>query len=67
MELTVATARRIEEMPGILKAEFPQVPLDAIEHDVAVRVRRLIEHAHFDDYVPLLVHHAVRERLRAVN
>jgi hypothetical protein len=36
----------------------------AIEHDIDDGVHRLIDSAHFDDYVPLLVHKAVRQHLR---
>jgi hypothetical protein len=65
--LTMEAARRIHDLPRTLKAEFPTVPLEAIEHDIEQRVDELIERARFDDYVPLLVHRAVRERLRAMN
>lgn len=65
--LTKTGSKRIEQVPPRLKHEFPQVPLDTIEQGVEEHVRRLIVSAHFDDYVPLLVHRAVRERLRAIN
>jgi Protein of unknown function (DUF3562) len=67
VHLTASAAKRIEEMPRHLHREFPNVPLAAIERDVEQGVRRLIAGARFDDYVPLLVHKAVRERIRAVN
>jgi hypothetical protein len=67
MNLTTASAHRIHELPRSLKAEFPTVPLDRIEHDVEERLHQLIADAHFDDYVPLLVHRSVRERLRETN
>lgn len=65
--LTQTGATRIQQVPRTLKHEFPQVPLEAIEQDVEEHLRRLIASAHFDDFVPLLVHRAVRERLRDVN
>ena len=64
MELTIGTAERIEQLPRHLMAEFPEVSSVEIEHDVEEAVRRLIARAQFDDYVPLLVHKTVRERLR---
>ena len=67
MELSRATAKQIEQLPRYLHNEFPSAPVDAIEHEVEERLRDLIAIAHFDDYVPLLVHRSVRERLRAVN
>jgi hypothetical protein len=65
--MTEDTAKRLERVPRDLQAEFPDVPLAEIEDDVEEGVRRLIETARFDDFVPLLVHKAVRERLRALN
>lgn len=67
MNLTKTGAARIEQVPRMLKAEFPTVPLEVIEHDVEDRVRRLVAGASFDDFVPLLAQRAVRERLRALN
>ena len=56
---------RLARLRRDLSAEFPQVPLDAIEHDVDEHARSLIEVARFNDFVPVLVHRAVREDLRA--
>ena len=67
MRLTTTTTKHLEQVPGSLKAEFPGVPLEAIEHDLEERVRQLITNAHFDDYIPLLARRAVRERLRATS
>lgn len=64
MQLTVEAAKRIDQLPRYLQKEFPTVPLAVIEHDVDTRVRVLITDAHFDDYVPLLAHKAVRQHLR---
>jgi hypothetical protein len=38
--------------------------LDAIERDVDEEARHLVQGARFDDFVPVLVHKAVRARLR---
>jgi hypothetical protein len=64
MKLTMNAAKQIEHLPEYLHDEFPDAPVAVIEHDVEERVRDLIAEAHFDDYVPLLVHKSVRERLR---
>jgi hypothetical protein len=64
MKLTSRAAKQIEHLPETLHEEFPDAPVDLIEHDVEARVRDLIAEAHFDDFVPLLVHKTVRERLR---
>ena len=64
VELTVDAAKRIEQLPRRLQAEFPHVSLSAIEHDVGECARTLIANAHFDDYVPLLVQRTIREQLR---
>lgn len=56
MELTSHTAKQIEQLPRYLHAEFPNAPIGVIEHDIEDRVHDLITSAHFDDFVPLLVH-----------
>jgi hypothetical protein len=66
-QLTADTAKRLERLPHDLHAEFPEVPMQTIEHDVQEGVRELISNARFTDYVPLLVHKTIRERLRATN
>jgi hypothetical protein len=66
MELTTSAAKQIEHLPETLHHEFPDAPVALIEHDVDERVRALIAEAHFDDFVPLLVHKSVRERLRTI-
>lgn len=63
--LTADVARHVRRIPGDLKAEFPNIPLEAIEHDVTESARELIANARFGDFVPVLVYRAVRERLRA--
>jgi hypothetical protein len=63
--LTDDLKRRLDKLPQDLQAEFPHVPLDTIERDVSAGVRELVERARFHDFVPVLVHRSVRERLRA--
>jgi hypothetical protein len=63
--LTDDLMRRLDQLPADLEAEFPNVPLDAIERDVKAGVHELVERATFHDFVPVLVHRSVREHLRA--
>jgi hypothetical protein len=63
--LTDDLMRRLDQLPGDLKAEFPHIPLDTIERDVKTGVHELVERAKFHDFVPVLVHRSVREHLRA--
>jgi hypothetical protein len=63
-ELNAEVARRLERLPRELQDEFPQVPLDSIARHVEDGARLLLREARFPDFVPLLVHRAVRERLR---
>jgi hypothetical protein len=67
MQLTIPAAKKVEQLHHHLHREFPNAPVEAIEHEVDERLHALIAGAHFDDYVPLLVHRYVRERLRATN
>ncbi len=67
MQLSSVAAKKIEQLPRYLHNEFPSAPVEEIEHDVEERLRDLIASAHFDDYIPLLVHRSVRERLRTLN
>ena len=66
-QLSADVARRLEQLPHALQSEFPHIPLVAIERHVRERTWHLAETARFGDFVPLLVHKAVRERLRATN
>jgi hypothetical protein len=61
---TTDVARRLERLPEDLQAEFPDVGLETIQGDVETRARELLTGARFDDFVPVLVHRAVRESLR---
>jgi hypothetical protein len=67
MKLTTNAAKQIEHLPEYLHEEFPDAPVAVIEHDVEERVSDLMASAHFDDFVPLLVHKSVREQLRTIS
>jgi phage terminase Nu1 subunit (DNA packaging protein) len=60
-----ATRRKLDHIPGELKREFPQVPVERIDDIVDTLAVRLLVAARFDDFVPLLTHRHARERLLA--
>jgi hypothetical protein len=57
------TRRKLEHVPDRLEDEFPDEPADRVEREVDVVSDQLLRRARFPDYVPLLVHRFVRERL----
>ena len=61
--LTADVAKRLERLPQELHDEFPQIPVETIQQDVTTDAQAMIAEAHFTDFVPLLVHRAVRQRL----
>jgi hypothetical protein len=61
--LTADLAKRLKRLPQDLQHEFPDVPADTIERNVDVGARALMAGARFTDFVPVLVHKAVREQL----
>lgn len=63
--LTADLAKRLERLPRDLRDEFPEIPFETIAHDVDSDARELMAGARFNDFVPVLVHRAVRERLRS--
>jgi hypothetical protein len=63
-QVTADVTKRLSQLPHDLQAEFPNVPFAAIVHDVDVGTHELLASARFDNYIPLLAHRAVRERLR---
>jgi hypothetical protein len=63
--LGAATKLKIEHAARALAAEFEAVPCAVIAAEVEATAIRLLEHARFDDYIPILAHRYVRERLRS--
>ena len=61
--LTADLEKRLKRLPQDLQHEFPDVPVDTIERNVDAGARALMAGARFADFVPLLVHKAVREQL----
>jgi hypothetical protein len=62
--LRTATKARLEFSARILAKEFEAVPHGLIASEIKATAARLLEHARFDDYVPVLTHRYVRDRLR---
>ncbi len=63
--LPQSTLANLKHLPVTLEHEFPEVPPAKIESLVHSVAGRLLDEAHFYDYVPLLAHRRVRETLRA--
>ena len=47
-----------------LAREFRSVPQGEVAREVEETAEHLLEHAHFDDYIPMLAHRFAREHLR---
>jgi hypothetical protein len=62
--LRAATRSKIEHETKTLALEFKDVPRALIAAEVEATATRLLEHARFDDYIPVLVYRYVREALR---
>src|SRR5262245_786291 len=58
------TRRKLSHIPERLTDEFPDEPDERVELEVEAMSDRLLMRARFTDFVPLLVHRFVRERLR---
>jgi hypothetical protein len=63
--LTADLEKRLKRLPQDLQGEFPDVPPDTIERTVEAGARELLAQARFHDFVPVLVHKAVRQQLLA--
>ena len=64
IELSTPAATRLERVPHDLQSEFPDVPIELLVRDVEHHTMKLLETAHFDDFIPLLVRRHVREQLQ---
>jgi hypothetical protein len=63
MILRASTRSKIEHETTMLAQEFTAVPQPIIMAQVEATAMRLLEHARFDDYIPLLVYRYVHEAL----
>jgi len=57
------TVLKLEHVPGRLVDEFPDVPRDEVMRTVGRVSHALLRVARFTDFVPLLTHRYVRERV----
>jgi hypothetical protein len=64
MILTATTRTKLEHSAKMLAAEFDGVPQAVIAHQVDAAAALLLKTASFDDYIPVLTHRYVRQRLR---
>jgi len=64
MVLRAATKAKLEFSAKILAREFEAVPHGVIATEIEATAARLLENARFDEYVPVLTHRYVRERLQ---
>ena len=60
-----ATRAKLDRVEGDLRREFPNLPEERIGSVVGTVTADLLEHARFDDFVPLLAHRNAREHLAA--
>ena len=67
MNANASTQLRLNRVTVDLRREFPHLPDDHVEQVFRSVADDLLERAHFDDFVPLLVHRRAAERLRAMS
>ena len=63
LALRPVTQAKLEHGARALVREFADLPREVVVYEVESVTRRLLEHARFDDYIPLLVYRFARERL----
>ena len=63
LQVSPATRRKLERLPGDLVREFPHVPAEHVHQVIDRVVDDLLPRARFEDFVPLLVHRHARELL----
>jgi hypothetical protein len=64
MVFRAATKAKLELSTKILAREFKAVPHALIASEIEATAARLLEGARFDDFVPILTHRYVRDRLK---
>jgi hypothetical protein len=65
MAASQETQRRLSRMRRQLAREFPEISEEELDGLVAATSGSLLSEARFEDFVPLLAHRFVRERLLA--
>jgi hypothetical protein len=61
---TLSTRTKIEQLRVDLCHEFPAICGERVHEMMEDSVAHLLEHARFDDFVPLLAYRDVRDRIR---
>ena len=64
MLMKPATKMKLEHDAALLNREFRSTPLAEVMHEVELVAARLLDGAHFDDYIPLLMHRVARAHFR---
>ena len=67
MNANASTWLRLDRVTVDLRREFPHLSDDHVDRVFRTVAGDLLERAHFDDFVPLLVHRRAAERLRAAS
>ena len=65
MQASPRTLRKLAHLRVDLEREFPQVPAEHVDEHLEDVASDLLAQAHFEEFVPLLVHRHVRSRLLA--
>lgn len=65
MQASPGTLRKLVHLRVDLEREFPQVPAEHLDEHLEDVASDLLARAHFEEFVPLLVHRHVRSRLVA--
>jgi hypothetical protein len=63
LEVTSETKEKIDKLPERLSEEFADVEPSTVEKEVAEVAQDLLHDAKVEDFVPLLAHRYIRERL----
>ncbi len=63
LQLHEGTRRKLERLPEVLKAEFPDETPGNVELEVSTIARDMLADARIEDFVPVLVHRFAREHL----
>ena len=65
MHTSEETARHLRHVVGKFHSDYPAIPHTHVTEIVEGLAAELLQEAHFDQFVPLLVERAAREQLAA--
>lgn len=63
LEIHANTQRKLERLPQVLEAEFPNVAAEVVRLEIDTITRELVTNARIEDFVPVLVHRFARDHL----